>query len=344
MKQLLLTILCFISVSCTYLVDINDTKEDMLCLVCFPGEQDTTFVRLSVATPSSEIPRNVSSDNAGIEIDCGTSYHAKKASWRGQGYFYAVIPRNAGEKVKVSASLDGVGEVNAESSFPPIPEMRVETYEHGVEMMFRITVYNVTSRDSKYGMRISRKERLISDYVLNNGDYVYRKDIDSDEMIDWAFSGKDDVNIFDEMESGCMTCIVNDKEMTIFTGKGAEDGKLCLEIPVWHIDDYITNFYEHGGDSILSVYRYYYKIDLFSISDEMYNYFENKAIADNNSLGKLGLAPMYFRAGNVAGGYGVLGCCSKTSSGWIPNLNPMPDYDNFEDGKRLLHDWLSDFQ
>lgn len=100
---------------------------------------------------------------------------------------------------------------------------------------------------------------------------------------------------------------------------------------------------EAGEEEYLSTYRYYYKIDLFSISDEMYYFFENKSLAGNNILGNIGLAPVYFRKENVSGGFGVLGCCSRATSGWLPNLNPMPDYNDLEEGKRLIHDWLADF-
>ena len=67
------------------------------------------------------------------------------------------------------------------------------------------------------------------------------------------------------------------------------------------------------------------------------------AKSDINSLSEIGFAPMNFRVGNVRGGFGVVGCCSQISSGWIPNINAMPDYDNIDDGIRVLNDWLVDF-
>lgn len=325
------------------MVDIKGVPENKLCVVCFPGEQDTTFIRLSVAMPSYEKSKSVDISNASVKVHCGSECSVDKASWKGPGYYYSVFPYQAGETVSVFAHIDGVCAVNAESTFPPIPNMTVDTYENGSKMVLRIIIQNVQSKDEKYGLRISQRERFVSDVSLHNGQDCFRKEILKDELIDWTFPDEKSINIFDEMESGRMSCYVNDEEMTIFTSKDVENGKICLEIPVWHQQDYVTNYFESGEEEYLSTYRYYYKIDLFSISDEMYYFFENKSLAGNNILGNIGLAPVYFRKENVSGGFGVLGCCSRATSGWLPNLNPMPDYNDLEDGKRLIHDWLADF-
>ena len=162
-------------------------------------------------------------------------------------------------------------------------------------------------------------------------------------MMTWTFPEEGEGTLYDDLESGRMRCEVNGNEMFLFTGKEAVDGMISLEIPVWYHEDYVTRYYEVREEKQLAVYRYYYRVDLYSVSDEMFDYFEAKKRLDNNSLSEIGFAPMNFRVGNVRGGFGVVGCCSQISSGWIPNINAMPDYDNIDDGIRVLHDWLVDF-
>lgn len=313
-----------------------------LFIRCFPGEQDTTFVELFVATPSNEKPKQIGVDNASVSVYCRENVVLERALWRGDNFFYAVFSANSGDRVKVSANMDGVEEVVAESVFPEAPKMTVATREEKGKLVFEINIPN-QSEDKKYGMRLVRKERYISDESYLDGQKIIRKDLEEEEMMTWTFPEEDEGTLYDDLESGRMRCEVNGNEMFLFTGKEAVDGMISLEIPVWYHEDYVTRYYEVRGEKQLAVYRYYYRVDLYSVSDEMFDYFEAKKRLDNNSLSEIGFAPMNFRVGNVRGGFGVVGCCSQISSGWIPNINAMPDYDNIDDGIRVLHDWLVDF-
>lgn len=343
MRQTVIILLVFLLSSCTYLIDLKDIDDSSrLFIRCFPGEQDTTFVELFVATPSNEKPKQIGVDNASVSVYCREKVVLERALWRGDNFFYAVFSANSGDRVKVSANMDGVEEVVAESVFPEAPKMTVATREEKGKLVFEINIPN-QSEDKKYGMRLVRKERYISDESYLDGQKIIRKDLEEEEMMTWTFPEEDEGTLYDDLESGRMRCEVNGNEMFLFTGKEAVDGMISLEIPVWYHEDYVTRYYEVRGEKQLAVYRYYYRVDLYSVSDEMFDYFEAKKRLDNNSFSEIGFAPMNFRVGNVRGGFGVVGCCSQISSGWIPNINAMPDYDNIDDGIRVLHDWLVDF-
>lgn len=330
--------------SCSYVVDLNDIdRTEHLHLRCFPGERDTTFIELKVATPSNMAPYYVSADAASVSLWCGEEQKVQKAQWKGDGMFYSVFSGAEGELVKITASLDGAGRIEAESVFPKAPAISVTVCEGQPGILFKVEIPDDTSEENKYALRISRRELYIYDLVRPDIQKSYRKIIDNDEVQSWTFPGEGEGALYDDMNLGRMRCTVNGDELFIFTDKGYDDGVIRLEIPMWYHDDYVSIYYDSGYDRTLAVYKYYYKLDLYSLSDDMFDYFEAKKKIDNNDLSGIGFAPMNFRSGNVRGGYGVLGCCSLASSGWLPNLNPMPEYDNYDDGVRLLKDWLEDF-
>lgn len=344
MRQTLIIFLCILLHSCSYVVDLTDIDgADRLHLRCFPGERDTTFIELKVATPSDKAPYFVSADGASVSLWCGDELKVEKAPWKGDGVFYSVFSGSEGNLVKIAASLDGAGRISAESVFPKIPSMSVSIGDGNGSLVFDIEIPDEALKENKYALRISRRTSLISDALFLETQENHRKVSNEDEVLEWTLPGEGEGTLYDEMNLGRIRCKVNGDNLFIFTDKGNDGGVIRFEVPVWYHEDYVSWHYKGIYDNNLGVYRYFYKVDLFSLSDEMFDYFESISKIENNSLAGIGFAPMNFRVGNVRGGYGVLGCCSLASSGWLPNLNAMPDYADYNDAVSALDAWLKDF-
>ncbi len=72
---------------------------------------------------------------------------------------------------------------------------------------------------------------------------------------------------------------------------------------------------------ILIGLKTWYEIEVFHLSDELYNYCKAQYLMDFNILSNFGVTPPNFTYSNIEGGLGVVGGVSRTSSGLIPDPN-----------------------
>ena len=68
-------------------------------------------------------------------------------------------------------------------------------------------------------------------------------------------------------------------------------------------------------------FKTWYEVEVFHLSDELYNYCKAQYLADFNILSNFGVTPPNFTYSNIEGGLGVVGGVSRTSSGLIPDPN-----------------------
>ena len=76
-------------------------------------------------------------------------------------------------------------------------------------------------------------------------------------------------------------------------------------------------------------FKKWYEVEIFRLSEELYNYCKAQYLKDFNILSNFGVTPPNFTYSNVDGGLGVVGGVSRAASGLIPDPNnkepEMPD-------------------
>ena len=63
----------------------------------------------------------------------------------------------------------------------------------------------------------------------------------------------------------------------------------------------------------------WYEVDMFRLSDELYNYCKSQYLMNFNMLSNFGVTPPNFTYSNVLGGIGIVGALSRIASGPIPD-------------------------
>ena len=78
--------------------------------------------------------------------------------------------------------------------------------------------------------------------------------------------------------------------------------------------------YDTPEGEVHTIYKYQYRISLYSLSEEFYKYLKSMNDQHNNELGKTELAPIRATYTNVTNGIGLVGGCRFTQTGWLDNL------------------------
>lgn len=70
-----------------------------------------------------------------------------------------------------------------------------------------------------------------------------------------------------------------------------------------------------------SIVRYMYDVQLLNVPPLLYDYY-NPPVSD--VLLGAGLVPPFVNFSNIDGGYGILACAGRSSTGWTPGFDPLP--------------------
>lgn len=325
--------------SCSYNIELRDVDvSDRLFITCFPGERDTTNIFLSVVTPSNLEPSVKQLNNLSLEMKYNDeSVAITKANENGRGDYYAVLPDNPRGTISLRASVDGVESALANSVFPGTPVVDISCEEDSGYINFQITLEDDPAADNWYGLRFHRKEETV-EYYEESGYFSCNKH-EIGLNVPWFIFGEAGGVTYDDFLKGRMRSEINGEEMFLFTDKEAKGKAISINLLVDYSKDYINSYISREYQNLhyrqLIVTRYFNEIEVFSLSKEMYKYFETLFKIENNELAGIGLAPASFAAGNVLGGYGVVGCCNKFCSGWLHNIEGIPEFNDYEDAWRF---------
>ena len=81
----------------------------------------------------------------------------------------------------------------------------------------------------------------------------------------------------------------------------------------------------------------WYQIEVFRLSEELYNYCKAQYLMDYNILANFGVTPPNFTYSNVRNGLGVVGGISRCSSELLPDpFNKEPEMPTMEDLLKAL--------
>lgn len=323
----LFSALLFASCGASY-IDLDDLEaSDKLVLYCMPAAGvDTTLIQLSgsQAVSSSVVPwgyratltdAHVSYRVNGVEQ--AVQYAESKVGSVPSGCYYVVGALREGDRVSVEASAQGFPSVQGETTIPPsFPldsvNLRTNIANNDEQIQVAVTL-SAAATVCPYAVHVVRRNR--SEYFQyrfgelissSTGEGIYHLDMDlSEEPLLNNVTGMDE--IFD---------VSNDfyENLYIFTNRTFLDRPYTLHLNTtylrpdtsWDSDDHI-------------IYRRtsYYRVYLYRLSSEMYQYLKSVNDISNNDLGLSGLAAIRSHYSNVSGGLGVVCGCNIFDTGWM---------------------------
>lgn len=295
--------------SCDYTFDLKDFDSDpALFIECVPGVSDTTLIKVFVAEPLNSPESSFGSiDRSKTEVSMeinGQSVRVKRAekdTWTmRENWFYVVEDFMPGDRVSVSASLDGIAPVTAETVVPEkFPECEVSiipvsTQRHWVQVDADIKVHDTDAAQNYYGMQ------LIMHTSYNDMD---NNPVEREEIMLMESSPYDDMSYVDKL----MTVYGNGTErMIIWDGSAFASGHVLMRMSDSIPDD--------GGSGHMIRFRF----RLFRLSPALFRYYTAQYNTGNGSGTESDLfSPPYNAYTNVHGGFGILGAMTLSQTDWI---------------------------
>ncbi len=294
--------------SCTYYVDIKtDGADNHIRMVSYPGISDTTFASVSLVGSASSAPRKNQECSAEVTFTVNDKSYAMASVPGTVGRYWSTAEVKAGDCVKISAAVDGCGTVVASSSVPldiAVFEPRIYRRPNDVTGL-DVVIRDDNPGDNWYAVNVEEKRVHIIDMKASG----YYKETETLSQLELEPVREERGAVSSGIFDGFMRMTVDGTEMFLFPDNLS--GKLQFKFRA----SWDSNYYD--GENIT---RYYYKVHVYSLSREMYDYFKAQYKMNNSDSIIYGLASASYAAGNVVGGAGVVGCCLGAESAWLPNV------------------------
>lgn len=305
-------------------LDMTDIKP-VAVLYCFPqAGTDTTYIQLSQSIPLPD-PGWPVDGIPGADITFTVNGEPREVRWADEELpsvpeycYYAVGPIAEGDVVSIEARLGDLPPVSSTTVVPPafpLVNLSTEIVKSSSDLLqFRITFRDDRSTDDYYGVRVVRRSTSIpigssydessihwSEYPITfyydiNSDPLLFNRMGLDETFETEYYRLDDIYIWEDL---------------LISGK---DYTLTLNTYYYKPSDWET---EWNGTKYRNEESY--RITLYRLSREFYQYLKSYNDVMNNDLGQDGLAPLGTVLTNIRGGYGIAGACTIYQSPWIPN-------------------------
>ncbi len=334
----IITLALFMS-SCEYELDFSgDDKTRRLFVLGIPGSSDTTVVRLHSTIPTGD--RNscpLPLDDARVSLFVnGDEVVMDRADETvpslPEGSFYTLYPVKPGDKVEVRASAEGAEPVWAESSVPELfPEsevvMDVERNSYGSPdgLTFSARFKDDPDVENYYGIQVLlRRERY--SYTIESG---YTIDGYEYELADsWRYSDSENAlypfqkPMIVSYKSGIDIFVsYGSNAMLVYNDRAFENGEGYIEFLAKYEEDRVeVGTWLNGVLQDEKGYRCSYKVLLYRLSPELYNFIRADSILYGNISILIAAAPPSYVYTNIRGGVGVFGGISVTETDWIPNV------------------------
>lgn len=295
-----------------FVIDIPTTPK--LVLLCCPGPADTTIMQLYKTVPVGNTYSGYPFlEDAKVEFKVNgepleMTYAAERVGSVPEGCWFVPRGFNAGDKVEVSAAVDGAGRISASTVLPPeAPEFDFKykvsdvAYDHldisftddsteddwyGVAVMCERTLIQDGKTTVEYSMLEPKKEETGINGVTIDKDYV---DI---RFSGWSFGGWSyPIRVWPDSEFG------------------QKDISINLTLGAGHFT-WLSGEYE--------VYERF-KVRLYRFPREFFRYASSIDDIANNNFAVAGIAPMPLSFTNVNGGAGALAGWTMRETDWITN-------------------------
>lgn len=305
--------------SCAYHFELDGAAEPpKLVMYSYPGSSDTTVVRLSRSLPVSSKGSVVSGlESKDIRLDVnGTSVPLvwAKDSLSGvpAGSYYAVQPYKEGDRVQLTASVEGLEAVSSSTTVPapfPLNSVKLERKPSDrSELQIQINFTDDAHAVNYYAATVKERAKYWKD---DNSEVYY--DRESTAYMEW----RDEPLL--NTSSGLDEIFMGDwdyyQNLYFWSDEKIQGKNYTLRLNTTYIPDYETSIWDE-----IYINRKQYKVYLYSLSEEFYRYLKSLNEQKNNELGSAELAPVRATYTNVENGFGLVGGCRILETEWMDNV------------------------
>ena len=291
------------AVSCEMRFDLDIPEEpSKLFAFCVPGAQDTTAILIDVARFAGDKNRY---DISKTEIDFRINGERQEVRFNAKDTvrslptdcFYVTSEIHPHDEISMTASLEGLGTVSAQTQVPSAPEnMEFSIGEPDENRKARINIrYTDDSEDTYYAVRIREKEtttsRMVYDGIEEVHEYVYWTDI----LLGYEF---DPFQMYPEFNIRAFN-----NNMGICFWKNADIHTVAGSKEI-AFDIYIKKDIEN--QSWMQTIDYAYEASLFRITKDLYDYYLSARLNSENYLSYFGMADSGPENNTITGGFGIL--------------------------------------
>lgn len=315
MRNIIYLILIVVLSSCSYHFELDEVDaSEKLVLYCFPSNKDTTVIQLSrsVSVGKRE-PLDKSARNADIHFTVNGKEQAiywneDSTSSLPAKCYYTLGKRGKNDCLQLQVASTGLPAITARTFMPdifPLKEIRLAprgSSENTLQVL--VTFKDDEGTNDYYGIQMMKKQIRTEDNEEDVSFYSVEFDLKGEPLLD---NQSDLDEIF--MLSNCFF-----GNLYIWSDDKIQGKEYTLRLNM----DYQKDF-EYDWDN--SSYREEYKIYLYKLSPEFYNYFKTLNNINNNDLGNHGLSPIHHHYTNVSNGIGVVGACQITETEWLKNVH-----------------------
>lgn len=315
MKKIIYLILAAVLSSCSYHIELDEVyASEKLVLYCFPSNKDTTVIQLSRSVPvGKREPQDKSVRNADIHFTVNGKEQAiywnedSTSSLPAQCY-YTLGKWGQNDCLQLQVASTGLPAITAQTVIPdnfPLKEIRLApkvSSENTLQVF--VTFKDDEGTNDYYGIRMIKK-------VIRTED---NEDDVSFHSVEFDLKGEPLLDNQSDLDEIFMLSNRFFRELYIWSDNKIQGKEYTLRLNMNYQEDY-----EYEWDN--SSYREEYKIYLYKLSPEFYNYFKTLNNINNNDLGNHGLSPMFHHYTNVSNGIGVVGACQITETEWLKNVH-----------------------
>lgn len=291
------------AVSCEMRFDLDIPEEpSKLFAFCVPGAQDTTAILIDVARFAGDKNRY---DISKTEIDFRINGERQEVRFNAKDTvrslptdcFYVTSEIHPHDEISMTASLEGLGTVSAQTQVPSAPEnMEFSIGEPDENRKARINIrYTDDSEDTYYAVRIREKEtttsRMVYDGIEEVHEYVYWTDI----LLGYEF---DPFQMYPEFN-----ILAFNNNMGICFWKNADMHTVAGSKEI-AFDIYIKKDIEN--QSWMQTIDYAYEASLYRITKDLYDYYLSARLNSENYLSYFGMADSGPENNTITGGFGIL--------------------------------------
>lgn len=310
---LILLITCL--VSCTYHLDLDTVAaKEKLVLYCFPSNSDTTVIQLSKSIPVGHDGKgDTSLRNA--EVYFSVNGKEQEVYWNEDSTsslparcYYTLGKCTKEDIVRIRTSMEGLPSIMAQTSMPgefPLEAIHlVPSEESEGVLQVQVTFRDNPDTNDYYGIRLMKKELNKTDGVENTSLEAVEFDLKEEPLLNKS-SDLDEIFIFSNEYS---------QNLYIWDDEKIQGKEYTLHLAMDYQEDYDSEWSNN-------CYKAEYKIYLYTLSAEFFNYLETLNKINKNSLGNHGFSPIIYQFSNVEGGIGVVGGCQIIETEWLKNTS-----------------------
>ncbi len=313
--------------ACEYVAELDGLDENpRLYLLCMPGGSDTTVVSLRATMPmadrnASEIPvddaeiiMKVNGEQVPLSV-ADESVTGMSADSR-----YTLSPVLPGDKVEISAAVEGLQPVASECTVPaafPEHEIRFETVmraEDGNMKTFLNVVVEFPETPEAgdcFGIRVYREEDVFGYDAGNRTVYRFMlpKGLDTD-YYEYSISNGP---FMADTEKFNLFSWSHINSMLIYDEFPSVDGGSRMEFQTNYEKNTYDEYYGSG-------HSFRYKVFLYRLSPELLRFVKANMVYNYNGGVLFAMAPPSYVYTNIRGGVGVLGGITCHETDWLPNV------------------------